>query len=199
MGSIFGLILLILTLRVLWMPQVQLFDLILIAFGILVGLFLVYTISRLYMLRTVPVWNNPSTPVTFFLTSLLLGFNTLFCGLVSLGSVSGSPWFDDAISSVSIGIFILTTVQITVSVIAFLTLKLRGDIETKGAQMLGFTLHGLILGRWGVALLGLCILFVIQSYSLINFSWSLVPVFLIFISEVLGRFLFFWQYQRLGY
>ena len=39
----------------------------------LVGLVLVYVESQVYMLPTEPSWNSLATPVTFFVTSLLLG------------------------------------------------------------------------------------------------------------------------------
>lgn len=45
-----------------------------IVFGqIFTGLLLVVSMARLYMLRTVGVWNRFSTPLAFFATSLLLG------------------------------------------------------------------------------------------------------------------------------
>jgi len=37
------------------------------------GFLLIYSMSRLYMLRTVPVWNTPFTPISFLLTALTLG------------------------------------------------------------------------------------------------------------------------------
>lgn len=39
----------------------------------LFGLALVYSMARLYMLRTLPAWNANSTPLSFFTTTFLLG------------------------------------------------------------------------------------------------------------------------------
>jgi hypothetical protein len=47
-----------------------------------VGLVLVFSMVRLYMIPTVPVWNNPSTPLAFFSSTVLLG--TMF-SLVVIG------------------------------------------------------------------------------------------------------------------
>lgn len=46
---------------------------ILIAVGAAAGFFLLFTMSRIYMLRTVPVWRGIHTPVSFFLSAVLLG------------------------------------------------------------------------------------------------------------------------------
>jgi anaerobic dimethyl sulfoxide reductase subunit C (anchor subunit) len=47
---------------------------------VLSGGSLLYSMSRVYMLRTVPIWNNLFTPVSFFLSALILG--PLSLGLV---------------------------------------------------------------------------------------------------------------------
>jgi anaerobic dimethyl sulfoxide reductase subunit C (anchor subunit) len=39
----------------------------------LVGLVLVFAMSRVYMLPTIPAWNTLATPVTFYVTTFLLG------------------------------------------------------------------------------------------------------------------------------
>ena len=39
----------------------------------LIGLFFVYAMSNVYMMRTVPTWNTWYTPVSFFTTTFLLG------------------------------------------------------------------------------------------------------------------------------
>jgi anaerobic dimethyl sulfoxide reductase subunit C (anchor subunit) len=38
-----------------------------------IGLVQTYAMAMVYMIRTQPAWNTPATPVTFFVTSLLLG------------------------------------------------------------------------------------------------------------------------------
>ncbi len=38
-----------------------------------IGLVAVYSMAQIYMLRTVPVWNTPVTPIQFFTTAFLLG------------------------------------------------------------------------------------------------------------------------------
>lgn len=45
---------------------------------VVLGMALVYSMSKIYMIPTVPTWNTITTPITFFLTSLLLGIISLF-------------------------------------------------------------------------------------------------------------------------
>jgi anaerobic dimethyl sulfoxide reductase subunit C (anchor subunit) len=48
----------------------------------LVGLVLVYSMSQIYMLPTQPAWNTLATPITFFVTTLLLGALAIGVALV---------------------------------------------------------------------------------------------------------------------
>ncbi len=48
----------------------------------LCSLMLVYCMARIYMLRTVPGWNRPATPLAFYSTALLLGCATAGAGLI---------------------------------------------------------------------------------------------------------------------
>lgn len=43
---------------------------------IVLGIFLILAMARLYLLRTIPVWNRLSTPLSFFSSSFLLGAAT---------------------------------------------------------------------------------------------------------------------------
>ncbi|MDZ7741220.1 MAG: DmsC/YnfH family molybdoenzyme membrane anchor subunit [Bacteroidota bacterium] len=42
-------------------------------FGIIAGLYLIYCMSRIYTLSTIPVWNSAATPVEFYTAAFLLG------------------------------------------------------------------------------------------------------------------------------
>ncbi|HEX5809174.1 MAG TPA: DmsC/YnfH family molybdoenzyme membrane anchor subunit, partial [Anaerolineales bacterium] len=58
----------------------------------LVGIFQVYGMAMVYMIRTQPAWNTLATPVSFFTTALLLGVLTVAAGLiVSYSRLSKAP------------------------------------------------------------------------------------------------------------
>ena len=48
-----------------------------------VGIALVYSMTQIYMLPTQPAWNNFATPITFFVTTLLLGSLAIGVALVA--------------------------------------------------------------------------------------------------------------------
>ena len=73
LGGFFGLLIFILLLLRRLENDFRVFEITITLSGIVCGLGLVYSISRLYMLRTVPAWNHLGTPVTFFTSSFLLG------------------------------------------------------------------------------------------------------------------------------
>lgn len=198
LGILFGLIVLVITTRAWLTTEFMEMDRWLIVLGILTGFTLVYTISRLYMLRTVPVWNNPGTPLSFFLTSLILGLMTIVAGIgfassyglsrSSYLSIAGYKW-----------IFYLIFLQLMVSLFSRLIIRTRAGTEFEGSQFLGSDVWWLLVGRFGMAFLSLIILFIFRTLIITYPVWLLAMSFLIFTSEVLGRVLFYRQYRRLGY
>lgn len=59
-------------------------------FGALAGLLLILAMSKLYMLPSVPAWNRAHTPLSFFMTSVVLGV----CALAFLPASPMGPRFD---------------------------------------------------------------------------------------------------------
>ena len=104
LGGSFGLVGLITLIRRRLEGPISVVDVTLIAVGLITGLALLYTISRLYMLRTVPAWNHLGTPAAFFTTSLLLGsvvISTLFCGLTFSNQPIASIWLNSGMRAIS--------------------------------------------------------------------------------------------------
>jgi anaerobic dimethyl sulfoxide reductase subunit C (anchor subunit) len=198
LGILFGLIVLMITTRAWLMTEFMETDRLLIALGILMGLSLVYTISRLYMLRTVPVWNNSGTPLSFFMTSFILGLATIVAGIGFESSFSLSRFSHLSLAGF-FGIFMLMITQLMVSIISHLMIWAKGNIGVGGGQLLCSGIWWLLLGRFGMAFLGLAILFIFRTQLITYPVWLLTMLFLIFTSEVLGRVLFYRQYKRLGY
>jgi anaerobic dimethyl sulfoxide reductase subunit C (anchor subunit) len=73
LGLAFGFVMLILSMMSWTEIKSSFAPTFLLIIGGVVGITLLYAISRIYMLRTVPVWNHISTPLTFFTTAFLLG------------------------------------------------------------------------------------------------------------------------------
>ncbi len=54
--------------------------------SLLVGVIMIWSMIRVYMIPTVPLWNSPSTAVSFYNTSLMLGSALLLVFVVKAGS-----------------------------------------------------------------------------------------------------------------
>lgn len=74
------------------------------------GLLTLLAMSRIYMLRTVPIWNHPFTPLSFFLTSLLLGALAI-ATIVSAVTTSGQALGRDVTSGVVAAALTLVAAQ----------------------------------------------------------------------------------------
>ena len=181
----------------------------------LIGLFLVYSMSNVYLLPTQPAWNTMATPVSFFTTTLLLGVlavgaafvaNYAYikraapdCADIQCVLLRGSlRWF--AVASV-----ILLGVELVVTPLYLAYLSAEGGAAAASAAMM--------YGKFGVVL-GLRLVFVVVGagvLALFLYQNALSPgrervmgnlayaaFSLVLVSEVLGRFLFYATHVRIG-
>lgn len=172
----------------------------LMAVSSLVGLGLVWGISRLYMLRTVPVWNHPGTPAAFFTTSLLLGSAAL--RVLWVGS-AGQGWAPNLIPRyLDWALVGLIGLQGVIAFASMAFLSSRGEIAAAGLRVVWSRLRLLLITRWLLAFGSMGLLFVRSS------DWGglgiepLGSTLLVFIgllaSEVIGRWIFYGSYRREG-
>jgi anaerobic dimethyl sulfoxide reductase subunit C (anchor subunit) len=154
------------------------------------GLVLVYAMARLYMLRTVPAWNTLATPLTFFSASAILGTAGMTALLVSLSGRLGVarqllsgvlPWFGWMCLA-------LAAIQITVG-------SRESGVRRSGLRFLRATL--------GLGGAGLLLAFALPVFSAATPSPADGVVIaaasaLLLVSEVVGRFIFYASYDRIG-
>lgn len=170
-----------------------------IILAILSGWFLVYGISRLYMLRTVPAWNNFGTPATFFTSSLLLGAIVNLAIWIGLTAESSLQWTDDGvIVFLGGGIVLMAILQLAINTLTMINLSSRGGAGSVSVRHLWLNLRGPLIVRWLTAFVGIKILFLslIYLWPALAFYTSFA---LVLISEILSRYLFYGYYQRVGY
>lgn len=84
------------------------------------GLFLVFSMAKLYMLPTVPVWNTLWTPISFFITTFLSGSLALAV-LLALKSHRYLSFARYAIKRIALGAVILTAFEIVMTVLFLLS------------------------------------------------------------------------------
>jgi anaerobic dimethyl sulfoxide reductase subunit C (anchor subunit) len=176
----------------------------------LCGVGLVYVMSRLYMLRTVPAWNVLATPVSFIITTLLLG--TMTAG--TLAAVGCSPILntDQACPSMSGGLgwmgittFVLVLLQILVNAGDLVYLSTQGGAATVSVQTLLTQYRNVFLIRIFLYLVGITLLIIFSFNATMHTEWDAVSTILlliafgvVFVAEVMGRYLFYRYYKREG-
>jgi anaerobic dimethyl sulfoxide reductase subunit C (anchor subunit) len=155
-------------------------------FSIVAGILLVYSMSLIYMIETVPAWNRPATPISFFNTSIMLGAVVL---LLLLPSTNNAEFQ----GSYKIWIRILGLIT-TAGLVVALLLHLLG----------GFNVYNnLYWIRMIFILLGIATMLLLVLNDLTG-KISTIRFMLIFgfiiicTAEFLGRVQFYQSYSRIG-
>lgn len=152
------------------------------------GFLLVYSMSRLYMLRTVPVWNTPYTPISFFLTALILG--GLLAGL-TLGNPLDPLMSNEALSIITVGVLIFLGGELALAISRFVKFSSNSVKEKEGLHLLFEKYRRVFYFRLFLLIAGLaCLLSLLfQTY----FSPGLYSLcfMLVFSAKVVERFLFY--------
>ncbi|MFC2172660.1 dimethyl sulfoxide reductase anchor subunit family protein [Acidobacteriota bacterium] len=182
---------------------------IVVAITALSGLALVFAIARLYMLRTVPVWNRPATPVSFFLTTFLLGTAATCVGLVVIagaGSFDGKNALVTACVAWSGPLVLLAAIiQLVVTVMHTAYSGERGSRGDENSRFVLSRYRPIFVLRliFAVAGAGMFMIFTnLYSTNAIHDRFTVPMVLgafaLLFVSEIMGRFLFYASYRRVG-
>ncbi|MBN1668406.1 MAG: dimethyl sulfoxide reductase anchor subunit [Anaerolineales bacterium] len=172
----------------------------LVLLGLLAGAGLVYGISRLYRLRTVPAWDHAGTPAAFFITALLLGLVTitaLWLGRSWFQSdFANEAWLNLWLYLAPLALIVLTVLQWGTFSLVLLSLSHRGGAAVAGLRLLATELRRVLVGRALAAFLALVLLawppFTRQPL-LLGAALALLAL-----SEILGRYLFYAFYRRVG-
>jgi anaerobic dimethyl sulfoxide reductase subunit C (anchor subunit) len=179
-----------------------------IILGTLSGLALVYGISRLYMLRTVPAWNHLGTPASFFTTAFLLG------GVTNAALVTWEyhqvgtflPVSNLAVLITRLGLIVLFGIvaQLVINILSLVYLHAGGGSGAESVRFLWRDRCWVFTTRWFLALVdGLLWAAIIWYPGFLNtnpgFATLIVALALVWISEILGRTLFYTFYRREGF
>jgi len=201
-GLIFGLLVCLTILLQILEPDTFYLRNVFIILGIISGVVYVYIISRLYMLRTVPVWNHFGTPATFFSTSLLLGI-IAFIAFSVINDSFGIFAFDNQVNSKNVwllGKWIITLIgiQFLIYSISSMILFREGGKGAESVSLYWGNLRLFSICRWTFAFVGGGLIGLIRLCAL-NQTWLLLAFTLIFLSELIGRWLFYRVYRREGF
>ena len=173
----------------------------------ILGLAMVYSMSRIYMLETQPVWDNLATPISFFTTTVMLGL--LAMGAAFMANYAFLKQRDPSCADSICDILRATLKWIAIASIVALGVEFvvipvylasltNSTIAATAGQMLSGEFTAILVARLGLAFIGAGILgaFLYQTAQapgkenrLRNLAVS--AFLLVFTAEVLGRFLFY--------
>jgi anaerobic dimethyl sulfoxide reductase subunit C (anchor subunit) len=176
--------------------------------GVLSGVVLIYSMSRIYTLRTVPVWNTWVTPLSFLISVLLLGL-LLLSNILNLLFRAYAGWstsiiqMENLFRTVGWVAATVLSLQLILSFIKDRVLVWRGGIGKQSVRQVKRDYFVLVILRGVFGLLGiaLCILLALPSLSFSDyiFDITLAGAFLLALtSESIGRYLFFASFKRSG-
>ena len=171
--------------------------------------------ARIYLLPTQAAWNSPTVIFSFYITTLLLGGMTVTCLMILDLKFAEIQKSNDislrldiikySFAGLSLLTFALTLLNIIVTYIQIYLLR-RGDIVAHTSLNLIFVLYlplfiiRIVLLLYASLTLGYA---VYRMYRLKSTPQSMVtPVYLscllIFVGEIIGRFLFYATHIRIG-
>jgi len=181
----------------------------------LVGVALIYMQAKIYMLDLQPSWNTFATPITFFVTTLMLGVLAVGAALVANCAIIQKKNPDcaekqhdllrSAIRWIAIASIILLGIELVVIPIYL------AYLSTGGAAALGSL--GLMAGKYNLTFIlrlvlgflgaGVLAVFLYQNASSSGkknvLAYLAIGAFvLVLIAEVLGRFIFYATHQGIG-
>lgn len=158
------------------------------------GLMLVYSMSRLYMVRTVPFWNTNYTLLTFFLTSIILGgllVSVVFMVNPPVRFAPDPSLFLKVVVSITALVFLSLGTEF-VAILGKTVQLLSGSLGQKESILALFKQYKkvfsmrLLIGVLGMVTLGLMIFQ--TRYDV----WYFAAAFtLILLAELLDRYLFY--------
>jgi DMSO reductase anchor subunit len=164
----------------------------------LAGLFLLWTMTRVYLISTVPAWNSAHTPLGFTSTALCLGLVTCL-----VFNMMGHIEIDIRVSTYCSAILAAVLILEMVSGILRQQQLARMDTGFDGPRFDRGALHLLFLVRMGVLLTAcLGIIFFVFQPGLLQgqggSSWLYAVLLLAVLQEFVGRLLFYGSYFRVG-
>ena len=182
----------------------------------LVGLALIWSMTMVYLLPTVPAWNSWATPARFFATTFLLGSLAVGAALVVTADVRrrrgaaadevSERVIMSSLRGIAIGAIAMLGVEFVVLPLYLGKLATDGSAATTASAGTLVTTYGgyavvqLVLVFLGVALLGVFLSRLAKRFSTARML-ALAPVaafVLVFAGEIIGRMLFYASYARVG-
>jgi anaerobic dimethyl sulfoxide reductase subunit C len=182
--------------------------------AVIVGILQTYAMGMVYMIRTQPAWNTLATPITFFVTTLLLGVLAVAVALVvnysmNLKKANSAETqlelLHNTLQGTTVSAIILLGIEFLVFPIYLAYLATQGTAALESVKLL--------TGSYGIALairlllvfigVGVLAAFMFRNAATMRkekaISYLVYSAFIIvLVGEVMGRFLFYAAHVRIG-
>jgi anaerobic dimethyl sulfoxide reductase subunit C (anchor subunit) len=155
-----------------------------------------FAMARVYLLKTVPVWNSPATILEFAGSAMLLG-GALGAVLTVFGATDQTGK-SPALIAAAIGILLGLILKLT-AIFPSLTAEQAARDQTWYEPTVAPLSKGRALSvRMGLNLAGLALILAAMSGSGPTWLWSCLSLACLGTGEVVGRQRFYKAYRRLG-
>lgn len=177
------------------------------------GYITIVSMAMVYMLETVPVWNNPFTPLAFTFTSLILGSGAILHALniiikkekySLLLNESSVQKLTDPFKVISLFILGLLFFQVIIMLGQLIYLGIGDETLKSSFRILIEENIHLIIGRLLLLLSAFFwLIFLLIKYSrtrelLLKRKYYALYFGILLIQELIGRYLFYEMYYRIG-
>jgi anaerobic dimethyl sulfoxide reductase subunit C len=162
--------------------------------AIFVGFLFIYSMGKLYMLKTVLWWNSILTPLSFFLTAIILGgllINFTLMMDASIGKTTASSYSIGVIPLMTGSIVLLLGLELLLVPTRMTRLLSGSNIQKGQVQAFMSQYKHLYYLRLIVVLIGFIWLGIMLLTQNFNFGFYIVPFGLVILTELLGRYLFY--------
>lgn len=181
-----------------------------------IGLALVYAMSQVYVLQSVPAWDSLHTPISFFVTTFLLGALAIGAAFVANFWYVRRKGMDPqnvqysmlatSLRTLSLIAMALLGVQFIVIPLYFASLATTANPAAAASLNVLFSEHGLVLAVRLVLLFVGAGLLSAYVYQLVDRETKVrvagnaayLAFALVLVSELLGRYLFYESMVRIG-
>lgn len=173
-----------------------------------VGMFQVYAMAMVYMIRTQPAWNTMATPITFFVSSLLLGGLAVAVTMLVLpgkATEKQSVQLRQVLQGTALGAMILLGIEFLVLPVYMAYLATQGPAANQSLMLMVGPFMGTLVIRLLLIFVGAGILgtFLYRNASLPGHEKTVATLTysafaLVFVAEVMGRILFYATHIGIG-
>ncbi|MHC4181623.1 MAG: DmsC/YnfH family molybdoenzyme membrane anchor subunit [Planctomycetota bacterium] len=155
-----------------------------------------FAMTRVYLLKTVPVWNSPATLLEFAGSAMLLG-GALGAVLTTFGA-SDQPSWGPVLITAGIGILLGLILKLTAISPALAAEQAAGAQTWYKPTVAPLSIGRALTVRIGLNLAGLVLILAAMSGSGPTWLWSCLSLACLGTGEVVGRQRFYKAYRRLG-